>query len=89
MNNWLTTNGYKADYPVMSDPIEVCDANASLLDPVYDDSLNTISQAVTANPLCQDFAPTSGDEELLYAQAQTDFPKRLSKVLQTSLHLLP
>ena len=79
MNNWLTTNGYKADYPVMSDPIEVCDANASLLDPVYDDSLNTISQAVTANPLCQDFAPTSGDEELLYAQAQTDFSKAIEQ----------
>ena len=79
MNNWLTTNGYKADYPVMSDPIEVCDANAALLDPVYDDSLNSISQAVTTNPLCQDFVPTSGDEELLYAQAQTDFSKAIEQ----------
>ena len=79
MNNWLTTNGYKADYPVMSDPIEVCDANAALLDPVYDESLNTISQAITTNPLCQDFVPTDGDEEFLFAQAQTDFSKAIEQ----------
>ena len=79
MNNWLTTNGYKADYPVMSDPIEVCDANAALLDPVYDDAVNSISQAVTTNPLCQDYTPTTGDEELLYAQAQTDFSKAIEQ----------
>ena len=30
-----STNGYAADYPVMSDPIEVCEANESLLDPVF------------------------------------------------------
>ena len=79
MNNWLTTNGYKADYPVMSDPIEVCDANAALLDPVYDDAVNSISQAVTTNPLCQDYTPTTGDEELKYAQAQTDFSKAIEQ----------
>ena len=79
MNNWLTTNGHKADYPVMSEPIEVCDANASMLDPVYDEALNSISQAVTTNPLCQDYTPTSGDEELLYAQAQTDFSKAIEQ----------
>jgi hypothetical protein len=73
MNNWLTTNEYKADYPVMSDPIEVWDANIALLDPVYDEAVNTISQAVTSTPLCQDFVPTDGDEEFLYAQAKTDF----------------
>ena len=50
MNNWLTTNGYAADYPIMSDPIEVCQANESLLDPVYDDALNSISQAMQENP---------------------------------------
>ena len=79
MNNWLTTNGHKADYPVMSDPIEVCDANAAMLDPVYDEAVNTISQAVTTNPLCQDFVPTDGDEEFLFAQAQTDFSKAIEQ----------
>lgn len=79
MNNWLTTNGHKADYPVMSEPIEVCDANTAVLDPVYDEALNTISQAVTANPLCKDFVPTDGDEEFLFAQAQTDFSKALEQ----------
>ena len=79
MNNWLTTHGHKADYPVMSEPIEVCDANASVLDPVYDEALNTISQAVAINPLCQDYTPTDGDEEFLYAQAQTDFSKAIEQ----------
>ena len=79
MNNWLTTNGHKGDYPVMSEPIEVCDANASLLDPVYDEALNTISQAVVSNPLCADYEPSSGDEELKFAQAQADFSKAIEQ----------
>ncbi len=79
MNNWLTTNGHKGDYPVMSEPIEVCDANASMLDPVYDDALNSISQAVTGNPLCADYQPSNNDEELKYAQAQTDFSKAIEQ----------
>ena len=77
MNNWLATNGYTADYPVMSDPIEVCQANESLLDPVFNDAMNTISQAMEQNPLCDDYAPTSGDDEIMFAQAQTDYSKAL------------
>ena len=77
MNNWLATNGYAADYPVMSDPIEVCEANESLLDPVFNDAMNTISQAMEQNPLCDDYVPTSSDDEIMFAQAQTDYSKAL------------
>ena len=77
MNNWLATNGYAADYPVMSDPIEVCQANESLLDPVFNDAMNTISQAMEQNPLCDDYVPTSSDDEIMFAQAQTDYSKAL------------
>ena len=77
MNNWLTTNGYAADYPVMSDPIEVCQANESLLDPVYNEAVNTISQAMEQNPLCDDYVPTSGDDEIMFAQAQADYSNAL------------
>ena len=77
MNNWLATNGYSADYPVMSDPIEVCQANESLLDPVFNDAMNTISQAMEQNPLCDDYVPTSSDDEIMFAQAQTDYSKAL------------
>ena len=77
MNNWLTTNGYAADYPIMSDPIEVCQANESLLDPVYDDALNSISQAMQENPLCEDYIPMDGDDEIMFAQAQTDYSNAL------------
>ena len=79
MNNWLTTNGYAADYPVMSDPIEVCQANESLLDPVFNDAMNTISQAMEQNPLCDDYVPTSSDDEIMFAQAQTDYSKALQE----------
>ena len=77
MNNWLATNGYASDYPVMSDPIEVCQANESLLDPVYDDALNSISQAMQDNPLCEDYTPMDGDDEIMFAQAQTDYSNAL------------
>jgi hypothetical protein len=73
MNNWLATNGYAADYPIMSDPIEVCQASESMLDPVYNEAMNTISQAMEQNPLCDDYVPTSGDDEIMFAQAQTDY----------------
>ena len=79
MNNWLTTNGHKADYPVMSEPIEVCSADESLLMPVYDEAINSISQAIESNPLCQDYVPISTDEELMYAQAKTDFAQSLEE----------
>jgi hypothetical protein len=79
MNNWLATNGHKADYPVMSEPIEVCSADESLLMPVYDEAVNSISQAIQNNPLCEDYVPTNTDEELMYAQAQTDFAQALEE----------
>ena len=79
MNNWLTTNGYTADYPIMSDPIEVCQANESLLDPVFNEAMNTISQAMEQNPLCDDYVPTNGDDELMFAQAQTDYSNALQE----------
>lgn len=77
MNNWLTTNGYAADYPVMSDPIEVCQASESMLDPVFNEAMNTISQAMEQNPLCDDYTPTSSDDEIMFAQAQTDYGNAL------------
>jgi hypothetical protein len=77
MNNWLATNGYAADYPVMSDPIEVCEANESLLDPVFNEAMNSISQAMQENPLCDDYTPTSSDDEIMFAQAQTDYSNAL------------
>ena len=77
MNNWLATNGYSADYPVMSDPIEVCQANQSLLEPVYNEAMNTISQAMEQNPLCDDYSPVDSDDEIMYAQAQSDYSEAL------------
>ena len=87
MNNWLTTNGYSADYPIMSDPIEVCQASESMLDPVFNDAMNTISQAMEQNPLCDDYVPTDSDDELMFAQAQTDYANALKEGIQDEFAL--
>jgi hypothetical protein len=82
MNNWLATNGYAADYPVMSDPIEVCEANESLLDPVFNEAMNSISQAMQENPLCDDYTPVDSDDQIMFAQAQTDYNSALQIGIQ-------
>ena len=87
MNNWLTTNGYTGDYPVMSSPVEVCQADASMLDPVLGEALNSISKMMEDNPLCADYAPLDGDDELQYAQAQTDYSASLAMGAQDEFAL--
>ena len=82
MNNWLATNGYTADYPVMSDPIEVCQASESMLEPVFNDAMNSISQAMEQNPLCDDYVPVDSNDEIMYAQAQTDYSSALQVGVQ-------
>ena len=87
MNNWLSTNGYAADYPVMSDPIEVCEANESLLDPVFNDAMNSISQAMEQNPLCDGYVPVDSEDEIMYAQAQSDYSNALKVGVQDEFAL--
>ena len=87
MNNWLTTNGYAADYPVMSEPIEVCQASESMLDPVFNEAMNTISQAMTQDPLCDDYVPVDSDDEIMFAQAQTDYSNALQIGVQDEFAL--
>ena len=82
MNNWLATNGYTADYPVMSDPIEVCQASESMLDPVFNDAMNSISQAMEQNPLCPDYSPVDSNDEIMYTQAQIDYSNALQVGVQ-------
>ena len=87
MNNWLTTNGYKADYPVMSEPIEVCNMNESVLNPAETDAYNTISQFMVENPLCDDFQPTSSDDDIFYGQAQADYKKAMEQGIEEEFAL--
>ncbi len=77
MNNWLATNGYKADYPVMSEPIEVCNMNATVLNPAEQDAINSISQFIQENPLCEDYAPLDSNDDIYYDQAQKDYSDAL------------
>ena len=62
----------------MSSPVEVCQADGSMLDPVLGEALNSISKMMEDNPLCADYAPLDGDDELQYAQAQTDYSASLA-----------
>ena len=87
MNNWLTTNGYAADYPAMSDPIEVCQASESMLDPVFNEAMDTISKAMQDNPLCDDYTPVDSDDQIMFAQAQTDYNAALQIGIQDEFAL--
>ena len=77
LNNWLTTNGHTGDYPVMSAPIEVCNMNATVLNPAETDAINSISQFMMEKPLCEDFQPTNSEEDILYGQATSDYAEAL------------
>ncbi len=73
MNHWLTSKGHTADYPTMSKPINVCNLNQSLLDPVRKDAYDRVDVAIDANPLCEGYNAPTLDEQNQFAQAEIDF----------------
>ena len=77
LNNWLATNGHTADYPVMSNPIEVCNMNATVLNPAEQDALKSITKFMEDEPLCANFEATNSEDDILYGQAQTDYSNAL------------
>jgi hypothetical protein len=76
-NGWLKDHGYVADYPVMSNPIRVCNANVTMLEPAFKDALKAVDQKVVAEPLCDNYEPTTGEDTLKFAQAKIDYAKGL------------
>ena len=66
-----------ADYPVMSNPIRVCNANVTMLEPAFKDALKAVDQKVVAEPLCDNYEPTTGEDTLKFAQAKIDYAKGL------------
>lgn len=70
-NGWLEANGHPADYPAMATPIDVCNIDASVLDPAYQDALDNNGY----NDLCEDYVPPTQQHALEYAQAVIEYEK--------------
>ena len=88
LNGWLAASGHVADYPVMSQPIEVCNANSTSLEPAFQDAVQSITAAVELNPLCdQDYEPPSGPVANMYAQAQADYESGMKKGINNEFAL--
>ena len=86
-NAWLDKNGYIPDYPAMSEPIEVCNADVSMLDPARKDALKSISSALEENPLCEDFEPSTLEVQAQYAQANIDYSNALKEGVENEFAL--
>ena len=88
LNGWLAANGNTPDYPVMSQPIEVCNANATSLEPAFQDAVQSITAAVELNPLCdQDYEPPTGPVANMYAQAKADYESGMKKGINNEFAL--
>ncbi len=75
VNAWLAKKGHTADYPKMSNPIQVCNADQSMLLPAKQTALGTLQNAMDAEPLCADYVPPSEEGILQYNQAKIDYEK--------------
>lgn len=74
-NEWLADQGQTPDYPTMSNPIEVCNADESALDPAHKDALERVPNVVINRPLCADYAPPTAEHVIQYEQANIDYEK--------------
>jgi len=86
-NSWLSSNGYMPDYPTMSQPIQVCNADQTMLEPALKEALNSIEQKVIAEPLCEDYEPPTQEGVLQYAQAKLDYEKGLKEGVESEFSL--
>jgi hypothetical protein len=75
VNAWLAKKGHTADYPKMSNPIQVCNADQSMLLPAKQTALGSLKNAMDAEPLCADYVPPSEEGILQYNQAKIDYEK--------------
>ena len=72
-NTWLASNGHVADYPTMSQPIQVCNMNESMLDPAHQAAVQNVPLTHTEHPLCDDYDPPTQQQAVEYAQADISY----------------
>lgn len=78
-NNWLSVNGYKADYPTMSQPIQVCNVDLAMLEPARSAAVNSLASTLESNPLCPDYEAPTIEGLQAFGQAEIDYAKALQK----------
>ncbi|MBR58907.1 MAG: hypothetical protein CMH54_12925 [Myxococcales bacterium] len=78
-NEWLLNNGYVADYPTMSQPIQVCNVDQSMLDPAYQNALQAVAAKLEAEPLCENYQAPTQAAAFQYGQAQIDYEKAVEQ----------
>ncbi|MGB0590311.1 MAG: hypothetical protein ACPGU1_11575 [Myxococcota bacterium] len=72
-NDWLAQQGHTADYPAMSQPIQVCNINGGALDPARQNAKNNVDTTHQENPLCSDYEPPNPQTALMYADANQQY----------------
>ena len=82
-NQWLQSNGYVADYPEMSQKIQVCNADLTMLEPAFVAAQNAVPAKISAQPLCPDtYQAPDFEAQLQYAQAEIDYQAALEWGIQ-------
>ncbi|MFH1531880.1 MAG: hypothetical protein ABIK09_14235 [Pseudomonadota bacterium] len=73
-NKWLQNNGYVADYPEMSQKIQVCNADQTMLEPAFVAAQAAVPLKLSAEPLCPvTYQAPDFEAQLQYAQAEIDY----------------
>ena len=78
-NDALAQNGYEADYPVMSEPILVCNADQNMLVPAKSKAIQSVELKAQQLPLCEDYVPPTEEDIQQYALAEADYAKGIKK----------
>tara|TARA_R110000851_G_scaffold33155_2_gene88326 strand:+ start:59 stop:1768 length:1710 start_codon:yes stop_codon:yes gene_type:complete len=86
-NDWLLQQGYSPDYPTMTNPIEVCNVNESLLLPARQQALNSSQEKADETPLCSDFDPPTQQLALDYAEAETEYEQGINDGINAEFNL--
>ena len=73
VNEFLASRGVTPDYPEMSDPIEVCNANQIFLEPARQSAIQNIANTVEEQPLCDGYSPPTQELSMQYSQAEIDY----------------
>lgn len=87
LNDWLSSKGHKADYPTMSQPIQVCNADQNLLLPSKQAAVNVIEVKAVETPLCGDYEPPTQEGILQYSQAKIDYEKGIKEGVDSEFAL--
>jgi hypothetical protein len=87
MNIWLSSNGLAPDYPVMSTPMQVCNADQTMLLPTKQVALNSIKDLIVTVELCKNYQPPTQEGVLQYSQAKIDYEKGIKEGVQAEFAL--